>query len=148
MSSIVHDITTHFETVVEAQVEGITKSRHYYGTNQTDGLNNGHIYAVRPGRGTPVSGTLRNVTLEQEFELEISKKYIERAVGDSEIRDAIETIVQNHEAICAAISFHSINAVKQIKHPSFSAPEVDAEKKRVSITFTYPVTYQKSISGS
>lgn len=148
MSSIVSEILTHFETVIEAQIPSIKKSRHYYGTGKTDDINNGHTYAIRPGSGSPVSGTLRSVTLEQDFELEITKEYIEKGVNDSSLRAAIETLIANHELVLASIPFHTITAVKKINHPSFSAPEVDAEKKSVSITFTYPITYSKSISGS
>lgn len=149
MDSIVQTLITYLEESVQSAIPTISKSKHYYDFNKNDSVKNNHIFAVRPSSARNTPGTIRSVTIEQDFEIEISRDYIEKSTDDSSLRNAIDEIYQDNEKIIREISLRrtTLQNILFIGQPSFERPEVNENQKSVSITFTYPVTYRKSIKG-
>lgn len=147
MGSVVADVITLIENAVTVAVPALVKSRNYYDLNKNDGAKNSYIYAVRPGSASPTSGVTRSATLEHEFEIELSKEYLEIGSNDIAIRAAVEAIYLDNELILKEITLRRTGNILKVGEPSFSAPEINQTQKSVSIIFTYPITYRKSIRG-
>ncbi len=149
VSSITGTILTFIETSVEAALPSIAKSKHYYDLNKNDAVKNGYVYSVTPGSGSNVPGTLRHVTIEQDFEITISRDYIENTSNDINLRTAVDSIYQDNETIIREIALRktTVANVLRVAEPSFTAPIVNENQKSVSVTFTYPITYRKPIKG-
>jgi len=147
VSSVVSSILGFIEASVEAATPSLVKSKNYYDLNKNDGNNNAFIYAVRPSSASPISGVTRSATIEQDFELEIVKEFTGIGNTDQSIRDAVEAIYEANEAAIEKLAYKSLNAIIKVGEPSFSAPSVNDNQKYVSIVFTYPITFRKSIQG-
>lgn len=147
VSSVVSEVITLIENGVSASVITLSKSKNYYDLEKNDGEKNRYVYAIRPGSASPVTGVTRSATLEQDFELEISRKFTEVHATDTAIREAIEIIYQDNEKILKELSLRRSGNILKVGEPSFSAPEINQTQKFVSITFTYPITYRKQIRG-
>lgn len=145
--SIVSDVINFIETGVEAVVPTIAKSPHYYDTDKNPGIVSQYVYTVTPGPGTPTSGVTRYVTIEQEFKLELTKEYTEEMDNDESIRETIEELYQDNEDIIEELSLRKATNILKIGQPYFDTPQVDHNKKTVSIAYTYPITYRKSVKG-
>jgi hypothetical protein len=148
VSSVVAEVITLIETAVGASVPLLIASRNYYDLEKNDGVKNSYIYAVRPGSASPVAGVTRSVTVEQDFEFEVSREFIEKANTDIAIREAVEQIYLDNELILKEVSLRRSGNILKVGDPSFSAPEINQIQKSVSIVFTYPITYRKSIRGA
>jgi hypothetical protein len=117
-------------------------SRHFYDLSKNDGVKNSFIYAIRPGSADPVSGPVGRRTFEQDFEIEFAKEFKELSTNDEAIRDCVESIHQFGEGLMAAMVGRPVNSnILLIKDPSFSKPEVDQNRKSVSITYTYQIQH-------
>lgn len=149
MTSIVGEVLEYIESSVQTALPGIQKSRHYFNFSKNDSVKNNYIFAVRPGNANSVNGTLRSVTMSQDFEIEISRDYIENSSDDLPVRRAIDAIYADNEKILKEISLRKTTVVSilAVKEPSYSTPVINENTKSVSITFTYPVTYRKAIKG-
>jgi hypothetical protein len=147
VSSVVAEVITLIETAVGASVPLLVASRNYYNLEKNDGVKNAYIYAVRPGSASSVAGVIRSATLEQEFEIEIAREFIEKATTDLAIREAVEQIYLDNELILKEITLRRSGNILKVGEPSYSAPEINQNQKSVSIIFTYPITYRKSIRG-
>lgn len=147
VSSVVSSIITLIETAVGDVAPSLVASRNYYDLDKNDGARNNYIYAVRPGSASAVSGVIRSATIEQDFELEISKEFKDIGNTDQNIRDAVEAIYLDNELIFSELIHKRAASLIKVSQPSFSAPEVNQTQKRVSIIFTYPITYRKAIQG-
>jgi hypothetical protein len=148
VSSVVYEVITLIENAVTVSVPLLVKSRNYYDFNKNDGARNAYIYAVRPASASSVSGVIRSATIEQEFEVELSKEFVDTGSTDQSIRDAIEAIYLDNELILKEITLRRSGNILKVGEPSYSAPEINQNQKSVSITFTYPITYRKSIRGA
>jgi hypothetical protein len=149
VSSLTGEIIAFIEASIENAIPSIKQSKHYYDLDKNDSVRNNHIYAVRPSSARSVSGAIRSVTMEQEFEIEISRDYVENGSSDAALRNAINLVYQDNEKILREISLRktTINNVLKVSEPSFDAPKVNDKQKSVSITFSYPITYRKPIKG-
>lgn len=149
MNSIVGDIVSFLETSVQSAIPSITKSKHYYNFNKNDAVRNEFVFAVRPGRASSVNGVTRSVTVQQDFEIQISRDYVEKSSDDLSLRAAIDLIYRDNETIFREVSLRkgAVSAVLMVGIPSFDQPDVNENQKSVSIVFTYPITYRKSIKG-
>lgn len=139
------EIVAYLESKIEIALPSIQKSRHYYDLSKNDDVKNRYIYAVRPGEGAPNQGTIGKVTIQQEFEIQISREYEEKTNNDLSLRAAIEALFNDGEAVLFQVKTGRPASIILIGDPSFSAPEVDDSKKTASITFTFPILYRKNI---
>ena len=149
MNSIVGEVLSFIEASVLNALPGIQKSKNYYNFSKNGNIKSDYIFAVRPGTASIVNGTLRSVTMSQDFEIEISRDYIENGSDDMAIRKAIDLIYSDNEKILKEVSLRKTDVVNivLVQGPSFSQPTINENTKSVSITFTYPVTYRKPIKG-
>lgn len=145
MSSVVGDIVTFFEASIETAVLTLKKSKFYYDLEKNPGTKDNYVYAVRPGSGSPVDGTIRSTTLRQDFEVEISRDFFGAEVSDVAIRAAVNQIFEDIEKITKEVAYRRTASILLIESPSFDAPVLNQNGRSVSVTFTYPVTYRKSI---
>lgn len=141
------DIIEFIELSIRESVPNLVASRHFYDLEKNDGSRNGYIYAVRPGNASPSQGSVRSVTMEQEFELEIEREFLEKGSNDLAIREAVDRIYSDNELIMKEISLRRAPSVLLVKEPNFSAPKINQTQKTVSIVFTYPIIYRKQIKG-
>lgn len=147
MSSIVGDIISFIEASIELVVPTISKSKNYYDFVSNGDNKNNHIYAVRPGSASSSVGVTRYSTITQEFEVQLARDYFDHPADDVKLRAAVELINIDAEAILKELSLRKNLCILIVQPPSFGAPDIDAKNKVVSITFTYPITYRKSIKG-
>lgn len=141
------EILEFIESSIKLAVPALMPSRHFYDLEKNDGVKNGYIFAIRPGSASPSQGVVRAVTLEQDFEVEIEREFVEKGSTDVAIREAVERIYSDNELIMKEVSLRKAASVLIIKEPSFSAPKINQSQKTVSIVFTYPIIYRKQIKG-
>lgn len=141
------EIMEFIEAGIKNAVPTLMASRHFYDLEKNDGVKNGYIYAIRPSSASPTQGTVRSVTLEQDFEIQIEREFIEKGSNDIAIREAVDRIYSDNELIMKEISLRKAASILLIKEPSFSAPSINQSQKTVSIVFTYPIIYRKQIKG-
>lgn len=141
MSSVESSVITYLETKIAALTGAPTASNHFYDLNKNDGVNNDFIYAVRSGAASRTEGAVGRATYNQEFEIEISRDFIEAAGNDEALRDAIEAIREKFEALTASVVGKPSGNILNIQTPDFSAPEINSNQKSVSLIYTYPVKY-------
>ena len=141
------EVLDFIEQSIKVAVPGLLASRNFYDLEKNDGVKNGYIFALRPGSASPAGGVVRSVTLEQDFEIEIEREFIEKGSSDVAIREAVEKIYSDNELIMKEISLRKAASILIIKEPSFSAPKINQNQKAVSIVFTYPIIYRKQIKG-
>ena len=135
------------ETSINLAIPGLSASRNFYDLDKNDGVKNSYIYAIRPGSASPVSGVVKSVTIEQDFEVEFEREFVEKATNDIAIREAVERIYSDNELLMKEVSKRRAPSVLNIKEPNFSAPKINQNQKAVSIVFTYPITYRKQLKG-
>ena len=145
--SSVSDILTFLEASIETVVPTIAKSKNYYDFLANPDNKNSHIYAVRPGSASSAVGVTRYATITQDFEVQIARDFFDNPINDEKLRAAINLIYADSELIVKELSLRKNASILVIQTPSFDAPEVDAKNKFVSINFTFPITYRKSIKG-
>lgn len=141
------EICAYIEGRVLSVLLSVAKSRHYYDFSKNDDVRNKHIFAVLPGSGTPLATTTKTSTIQQDFQVRISREYEEKQNNDESLRAAIASLYDDGELILKAIKQARPSSIMIIGDPSFSEPEVDDAKKAASIVFTYPITYRKSIGS-
>jgi hypothetical protein len=147
VSSVISEVVTFFESGIETAVPALKKSKFYYDFDRNPGTKNNYIYAVTPGPASPVDGTIRHVTMQQDFVVQIARDYSGSENNDESVRDAIETIFSDSELIMKEVSLRKDANILVIQSPSFERPEIHQDGRSVSISFTYPVIYRKSIKG-
>lgn len=145
--SNVSEILSFIESSVEAVIPTISKSKNYYDFLANSDNKNSHIYAVRPGSASSAVGVTRYATITQDFELQIARDFFDNPANDEKLRAAINLIYADSELILKELSLRKNSSILIVQTPSFDAPEVDAKNKFVSINFTFPITYRKSIKG-
>jgi len=148
VSSSVKKIISFLEASVEAAVPSLYKSSYYFDLERNAATREAHIYAIRPGRANPISGTNHSVTLTQDFEIEICREYFASESNDKRLRDAVDEIYRDNEKIQKEISLRRFENILLIEPPSFSAPEIKPNGRSVSIIFTYPIIYRNSVKGA
>lgn len=149
MASIVKGIIDHIEGKIKEALPSIERSRYYFVLSNPEEAKSDFIFAVRPGSGSSVGGTIGNVTTEQDFEIEIVRKYNDkiRAKNDEQIRKTEDLLYQDNEAILQKLVKNTHPDILLVKGPAFGAPDYDENTKHVSITFTYSITYKNRIQG-
>ena len=145
--SSVGTILTFIEESIELVVPEITKSSHYYSFLDNPDSRNNHIYAVRPSSASSSVGVTNHSTITQDFDIQIARDYFDHPADDTKLREAVELIYVDAEKILKELSLRKNATILIVQPPSFGQPEVDPKNKFVSITFTYPITYRKSIKG-
>jgi hypothetical protein len=134
------------ENAIKRVVPLLIASRNYYDLEKNDGVKNAYVFAIRPSSASPVTGVTRSVTIEQEFELEIEREFLEKGSTDLAIREAVERIYNDNELIIKEVSHSKTTNILKVGEPSFSAPKINQNEKTVSIVFSYPITYRKQIN--
>lgn len=145
--SSVNDVISFIETNIVSVIPAIKQSPNYYNVGDNDNLSINHSYSVRPGNAGPISGTTNSATYEQEFEIEITRRYNDSRSGDSNLRSVIETLYIDHQTITKQLSLRRSAPILIVGVPSKSAPAIDEKNKFVSIIFNYPIQYREVVKG-
>lgn len=145
--SNVAEILSFIESSIEAVVPGVSKSKNYYDFLANPENKNGHIYAVRPGSANSSTGVTRYATITQNFEIQLARDFFDNPANDEKLRAAVNLVYADAELILKELSLRKNASILIVQAPSFDAPEVDAKNKFVSVNFTFPITYRKSIKG-
>ena len=145
MNSTVGRIIEFLETSILLASPALTKSKHYFDFEKNPSTLDLNIFAVRPSRGSSSEGVTRSITINQDFEIEISREYYSSEADDFKLRETIDEIFKDNEKIQKEISLRKNTEILQILPPSFDAPRINENGRSVSITFTYPIIYRKGV---
>lgn len=143
--SSVANIIAFLESSVELSSPALAKSKHYYDFSKNPTTRDKHIYAIRPGAASVVDGTLKSITVRQDFFLEISRDFFLSEADDNKLRETIDAIYADNEKIQKEISFRRLDEILKINPPSFDAPIMNENGRSVSIIFTYEIFYRKGV---
>jgi len=105
------------------------------------------LIAVRPGSGASTSGTNRAVTIDQSFEVELTRTWKPQAgLKGSDLDAQILQMQEDQEKVWRRIFQRRFNAepsvVLVVSAFDISSPEVDNENNTVSLLVTYQVVYR------
>ena len=105
------------------------------------------VYMVRPGRGLNVEGTNRAVTVDQDFEVILMRRWPPQSgTKDTELDAAILGLFEDAEVVWRKLFQRKLNAdpakVLVVSVVDFGAPEIDNENNTAQLSVSFTVKYR------
>lgn len=144
MSNIVKDIRDALVEQIQTELPSYAQSPFIWDFASNNDKKSKNIFAVRPQSGSSVSGTNKTITLDQDFEVYLSTKYINKGDKDSALDEAIMGLFEDHEKLEKLLFRRNINIARVlvVESVALSAPEIDNENHNVAIIATYTIKYR------
>lgn len=106
-----------------------------------------HNYAVKAGKATNVSSTNNSLTLEQEFIIDLSKRYTpKKPSGDADAKAKALELYAESETLYKALARRSGGLTSclllLISPVDVSEPTIDNDNNLVTVTLTLAVKYR------
>lgn len=141
----VNAVVTGLYAEVEAVIPEYKKAAHVWIREKN--TDKKPTIAVRPGSGASTAGTNRAVTIDQSFELELTRTWKPQAgLKGTDLDAQILQMQEDHEKVWKKIFQRRFNAdpsvVLVVSAFDISSPEVDNENNTVSLLVTYQVVYR------
>lgn len=142
------------------QVDVKNKIKEFVETNLTDykemkfsyeiELNSSTVitsYAVRFGSAQTVKGTNKTATFDQDFSIELARKFITASESDKDLKDKIDQLYNDHETLYEKIYREnlSIAGVLLVQSIRLTEPKIIADNSLVTIEAIYSVKYRTGV---
>lgn len=143
--SAVSDVLTYLEGQVNSLLPTAKAMPYMYGLESNDRLGD-NAYSITVGGASVVEGTTRAITFDHDFNVSLSRKYLPKKGGDSDLREKINSISSDIETLYKTLARRSGNAgttlMLLISPVDVSEPAVDNDNNLVTLTLTLTVKYR------
>lgn len=149
MSNIVEQIVDAFETEVASILGGTYKELRYkYDIEQNNFNTNDKRYGVRPLFGETVSGVLCHYTMDQEFEVTITRRFTNKYNDDS-LQTAVLETADKFDDIFKSIKSSKLgipSIVILVSGFTMDEPEIFDENNVVALRANFTVRYRQKLT--
>lgn len=146
MSSAAGKVAEFIEDCISETLLNVKPSPHFYDTTKFN-ENNSKVYSVRVGPVSSTNGVIGSVTVNQSFSVELTRSYKTIENSDQKLREEIDNLFSDNEKIMQRLSLRNSSDVQILVISGFTSnePQIDREKKFVSIEYTYTIQYRMKL---
>lgn len=148
MPSVAELIMDQIEVHINTLLPSYDKSPFVYSLELNNRKTSKQVYSIRPGSALNVQSVTRAITLDQVFEVYLSKAYTNVSQNDLSLQEKVLEIMADHETLYKEVFLRRLagGEVMIVQGVDLLDPEIDFDNHFVSITASYTVKYRNSIT--
>lgn len=145
MSNIVKEIRDELRDQILVILSSFKVAPYQWDTTENNNATHKNLLAIRPLGASQVSGTNKTVTLDHNFEIELTNKFNKQGKeSDSNKDEVIMELFEKHQMLYRAINRRNLNIprVLVVTFLDMGEPVIDNGNGTVSIIATYTIKYR------
>ena len=148
MPSVAETIIDQIEVHINTLLPDYKKSPFVYALELNNRKTSSQVYSIRPGSALNVQSNTRAITLDQVFEVYLSRSFVKSNQNDESLQRKILEISEDHETLYREVFLRRLTGgeVLIVQGVDILDPEIDFENDFVSITASYTIKYRNSIT--